>query len=48
MFNHRADRFEQEADRYAKRSNSEKSAWAKDEAEKNREKAKQYKGEEGW
>lgn len=48
MFNHRANRFEQEADRYSQRGNTKKADWAKKQAEDNREKANQYKGKDGW
>jgi len=48
MFNARADRFEEEAKRYAKKGDTEKANWAKKQAKENRKKAKKYKGDDGW
>jgi hypothetical protein len=48
MFNHRAKRFDKEADRYSQRGNTEKASWAKDQAKENRDKANKYKGQNGW
>lgn len=48
MFNHRAERFEREAERYAEKGNSEKASWAKEQQQENLEKAKKYKGQDGW
>lgn len=48
MFNHRAKRFDEEAERYLQRGNTEKASWAKEQAKENRDKANKYKGQNGW
>lgn len=48
MFNHRAERFEREAERYAEMGNSDKERWAREQQQENLEKANKYKGQEGW
>lgn len=48
MFNHRADRFKREGKEAERRGNTTKSDWCSQQEKENREKAKKYKGQEGW
>lgn len=48
MFNHRADRFKRDGQEAERRGNTTKSDWCLRQEKENREKAKKYKGQEGW